>query len=371
MTLSTHRIVHLVYSFGCGGLEKVISNLINHSQHQPNLEHTILSLTDDVSMASELPDNVDVVCLNKKPGKDLLFYYRLYAALKKLSPTVLHTYNFGTIEYHPIAKMAGIKICVHADHGMGGDDPSGQNKSHNMVRKVVAPFIDHYIVVSDVLKTWAINVIGIPKEKVDFVFNGVLVGEARPKYTQGFNASLPFKLLTVGRCVDVKNQEMLIRAYHTAVNKRPDLHIHLTIVGDGPKFDELKQLRDELGMTNNISLPGLQMDIPKYMKACDGFILSSKYEAMPMTVLEAMAQTRPVICPKVGGVCDFINDDEAILTPANDESALADAIISLYDMNESERRLLAVRGHKATSERYNVGSMVERYMEKYGVKQEG
>lgn len=367
MSTSAQRIVHLVTTFNCGGLEQVILNLIKHTPADLGVEHIVVSLTDEIDMAEHLPDGVRCLSLNKKPGNDPKIHLKLFKLLRELKPSVLHTYNFGTIEYHPIAKLAGVKVNVHADHGLGGDHPEGKDKFHNRIRKLASLFINEYIVVSDDLKKWVVNTVGVNPNKVDFVFNGVEVQEFSPEQRDNFTKEQPFKLLNVGRAAGVKNQASLIRAFHEAKSLKPEMNIHLTIVGDGPELENLKSIRDDLGLEDSISLPGIQFDINKRMADCDGFALSSKYEAMPMTVLEAMSNTRPVICPMVGGVCDFISDDDAMLIEGNCEHSLANAIVNLYNMPVEDRKLMATRGYQSVFNVYSVGNMVSKYMKKYRI----
>lgn len=367
MSTNVQRIVHLVTTFNCGGLEQVIVNLIKHTPADLGVEHVVISLMDEIDMAKQLPEDTLCISLHKQPGNDPKIHLKLFQLLKLLKPTAFHTYNFGTIEYHPIAKLAGVKVNVHADHGLGGDHPEGKSFFHNKIRKLASFFINEYIVVSDDLKNWVINTVGVNAKKVDFVFNGVEVQEYAPNQRENFTKEAPFKLLNVGRAAGVKNQASLIRAFSLAKIKDPEMNIHLTIVGDGPEFNNLLSLRDELGLSESIALPGLQFDINDRMAQCDGFVLSSKYEAMPMTVLEAMSNTRPVICPMVGGVCDFISNDDAMLIKGNCDESLADAIVNLYHMPARERESMASRGYQSVFNVYSVKNMVSKYMKKYRI----
>ena len=95
----TKSIVHLVYSFGCGGLEKVIANLINHSTEY-DVEHVLISLTDDISMLEQVDKKIKFFVLGKKSGNDIRTHVKLFSLLKEIKPQTINTYNFGTIEYH-------------------------------------------------------------------------------------------------------------------------------------------------------------------------------------------------------------------------------------------------------------------------------
>lgn len=359
-------VAHLTQSFGCGGLEKVIVNTINHSKHYPNTRHIVISLTDDVGMKSALPDYVEVISLGKKPGIDLKVHHRLFKLLKANNVTVFHTYNFCTIEYQAVAKACGIPRRIHADHGLGGDDSQGTNRKRLLLRRIMSQLIDKYVVVSDDLKKWVISSVGVSEPKVQFVFNGVTVHPNQPVNPAN---KKELSLVIIGRLAKVKNHGRLFEAISQFKRVRPDVSIRCEVVGEGPDSEHLKSLCRKLDLSENVKFCGLQMDVAPFLQKADGFILSSDYEAMPMTVLEAMASSRPVICPTVGGVTDFISDNEAILVEGHSADALCNGMLKLVDMDTDARQALANRGHEIVSEKYSMQSMVDCYFELYGISQ--
>lgn len=353
--MSKKRIVHLTPSFGCGGLERVIANLISSERGQ-KAEHIVISLSDELSFGYALPENVELISMEKKNGLDLWVHARLFKLLKKLKIDVFHTYNFGTIEYHAMAKLAGAKLCVHSDHGLGGDDPKGENKTHNIFRKSISHLIDHYIVVSEDLKNWVTKTVGVDEKKVEFIFNGVPVPKEIPP-AKGRAYSTPFQLLIVGRLVAVKNHKNLFEALMNCQQRGLNLQCH--VVGNGPLEDELKAQARDLPVVFH----GHQKEVTPFIRNCDALILSSDYEAMPMTILEAMAQGRLTICPNVGGVASFISERESIMPKTNDPELLADAIEEIINLKDSEA--LRNRAFELVSEKYSVEMMAERYMAIY------
>ena len=157
----TLKVVHLVYSFGIGGLERVIVNLINSSEDRDAVHH-VVTLVDDHAFAGNLGTNATMHCLNKKEGKDLLCHVRLYRLLKSIKADVVNTYNFGTIEYHPIACLAGVPMRVHADHGRESSYKKIDNPAkYELFRKLMIPFINYYVVVSKDLEKWGRERLGL------------------------------------------------------------------------------------------------------------------------------------------------------------------------------------------------------------------
>ncbi|MDP5030515.1 glycosyltransferase, partial [Paraglaciecola sp.] len=117
-------IAHLIYRFDVGGLERVMVNCINAMTSQ-NFQHVVIALTNVSDFSKHLKPSVKVYQLDKKLGKDLNSHWRLLKLLRKLKPDILHTYNLAAIEYHPIARLAGVKGHVHAEHGREISDPLG------------------------------------------------------------------------------------------------------------------------------------------------------------------------------------------------------------------------------------------------------
>ncbi|GAA6204819.1 glycosyltransferase [Thalassotalea sp. SU-HH00458] len=361
----SNRIVHIVYSFGCGGLEKVIANLITYST-QYDVEHIIVSLTGDVTMREQIPLPVKVIILDKRAGNDLISHKKLYKLLKELRPKAINTYNFGTIEYHLTAKLAGVPVRVHSDHGRGGDHPQGKNQLHNLFRRFVANFITEYIVVSYDLYEWVCNSLKINNRKVTLIFNGVDIPLKPKKINKKFNT-----YVTVGRLDRIKNQQLMIEAFGEAINKDENFSNNvLNIVGDGPIYHQLESHIKRLGLTQSIKLLGYRDNITDILNESDVFLLSSVYEAMPMTILEAMANKTPVICTDVGGISQFISEKEAWLIESENKEEFSNQLLELVELNERiEQKINAafdlVKNH------YSVEQMVQHYLNKYQLQKLG
>lgn len=358
-----HSIVHLVYSFDCGGLEKVIVNLINHSSDYP-VKHIVVSLRPHHNMLEQIRVPVEFYCLDKPPGNDLGTHKRLFRLLRRLRPHAIQTYNFGTIEYHFTAFLAGVPVRVHSDHGRGGDDPKGLNRKNNWFRRCIAKFIDHYVVVAFDLFDWVTQDLKIAKSKVSLIFNGVSLQEFECNDRQ---IHKPFKFCTVGRADKVKNQRFLIESFVLACEREPEFNdVVLEIVGDGPEFAALNEQVNALAKDYGIELAGFQTDIPQRLKAADVFVLSSLYEAMPMTILESMASRLPVMCTKVGGIGRFLTDEEVWFVQSQDVEDMASTMINIRSQVDARRQKVE-KGYQMVCEKYSLDAMVCRYMTIYGV----
>jgi glycosyltransferase involved in cell wall biosynthesis len=119
-------------------------------------------------------------------------------------------------------------------------------------------------------------------------------------------------------------------------------------------------------MQNHIHLLGFRDDITAILDNSDVFVLSSVYEAMPMTILEAMANKTPVVCTNVGGISQFITEEQAWFVESNNCDALANKLSEVKNNNESQLAKVN-NAYRLVNEKYAMQEMVKAYMDKYGI----
>jgi glycosyltransferase involved in cell wall biosynthesis len=135
-------------------------------------------------------------------------------------------------------------------------------------------------------------------------------------------------VLTAGRLSEQKDQATLIRA--VARLDAGSARVRLLIAGDGPLRDDLARLIQELSLAGRARLLGTVTELPDLMGAADLFVLSSRWEGLPLVLLEAMAHGLPVIGCRIRGIQDVVSDGEqGLLVPAADPDGLAAAIRDL------------------------------------------
>ena len=137
-------------------------------------------------------------------------------------------------------------------------------------------------------------------------------------------------IVSVGRLTEVKNHELLIRAFSDIADKIPD---NLEIFGDGPLKNKLELLIKELGLQNRVFLRGLVSDIPNAIRKSKLFVLPSNYEGMPNALMEAMALGIPCIatdCP-CGGPRYLLGEKPQCLIQVNNKYELSKAILEAID----------------------------------------
>lgn len=368
-------VVHLVYALDFGGLETLLVHCINHMPVD-KYRHAVICITKYTEFAKKITrSGVEVIALNKRPGLDFGVHLTFWRLLRRLRPTILHTYNLAAIEYTFAAMLAGVPIRIHAEHGRDAGDPEGKNKKHNMLRRLLTPLIDCYVPVSGELQRWLKTAIGVPDAKNLLINNGVDTRSFSPRSKQALPVQFDFLhgdefvIGTVGRVQDVKNHQGLIDAFIQLRQLAPPLAppLRLVIVGDGPLLPAIRKRVESEGLVDSVWLPGARSDIAELMQRFSVFALSSVAEGTPVTILEAMSTGLPIVATRVGGVPEVVIDDvTGKLVPPSDPIAFARALAA-YCLQPQLASGHGVAGRERVEQRYSLSAMVSAYTGLYDV----
>lgn len=155
-------------------------------------------------------------------------------------------------------------------------------------------------------------------------------------------------ILAAGRLTPQKGFDLLIRAFARVAAEHPDWG--LRICGGGRRQHNLQRLIDEHGLADRVTLPGPVKRLGAEMERASLFVLSSRFEGFPLTLIEAMSKGLPVVsfdCPT--GPRDVIDDHRnGILVPAGDIDALASGMLELVADDQLRHRLGAAAALTAT-----------------------
>ena len=358
-------VVHLTYALDVGGLETLLVECINRMPAE-KYRHALVCLTSYSAFAGKITQpGVELYALHKPPGNSLRIHAGFWKLMRRLRPTILHTYNLAAMEYCFTAACAGVPVRVHAEHGRDAADPQGLNPRHNFLRRRLAPFIDRYVPVSDDLQRWLGEVVGIAPAKTLLIKNGVDTERfaARP---DACGAS-PWRaddivIGTVARVQDIKNHRGLVQAFELLRARLPAQRerLRLSILGDGPLLGALKAQVAEAGLDEVVWLPGARADVAELLHSFDIFTLPSLAEGTPVSLLEAMACALPVVASRVGGIPEVVRDGEhGTLVPVDTE-ALAQALARYVQ----DPQLAARHGQAARArieQKYSMAAMLAAY----------
>jgi len=173
-----------------------------------------------------------------------------------------------------------------------------------------------------------------------------------------------YDILFVGRLTKAKGVDILFRAIKI-LKEKYQMGIKAAIAGEGYLQEELKGLVKELGISNEVEFLGVRRDIEKILSSTQVFVLPSRWEGLPLTVLEAMGSGVSIIATKVGGITEVIeNGQEGLLVPPDDPGALAEAIINLLK-NRELRIKLSFNAYRKVKGKYSIEVHTKNMLEFY------
>lgn len=174
------------------------------------------------------------------------------------------------------------------------------------------------------------------------------------------------KIVTVGRLHSQKNQALLLEAFSDFRAARTDYTLH--IYGEGELEEKLKAYAVELGLGDSVVWHGFSARVKEEIADSRMFVLSSDFEGISNSMLEALAMGIPTIstdCPIGGARVYMKNNESGLLVPVGDRKALAEAMLRVAGDDELAERL-SINGAKVR-EQYSPGSIAERFLEAAGI----
>ena len=166
----------------------------------------------------------------------------------------------------------------------------------------------------------------------------------------------------VGRLTEIKNHRMFL---NTVARLKGQTRMRFVVIGDGSLRENLEQQARSLGLQSDVIFTGGRRDPEYFYPALDIVALTSLNEGTPLTLIEAMANARPVVATSVGGVVDLLADGRGICVPSGDEEAFASALKELAADRQLQKDLGA-RGLEFVERVYRKERLVEDIKRLYG-----
>ncbi|MEM7272679.1 MAG: glycosyltransferase [Actinomycetota bacterium] len=179
-----------------------------------------------------------------------------------------------------------------------------------------------------------------------------------------------FRLVYVGRLVELKGMSVLLQAMAEVAKHHPA--VTLTVVGDGPDRDRFEAAAAAAGLASAVEFTGSvsQDEVARLLAEADTFVLPSFAEGVPVTLMEAMARSLPVVTTAVGGIAELVEDEvNGLLTRPGDPASLAEALERLADDVALRTRMgragraTVVEAFRAGDEAARLGGLIVAYGE--------
>lgn len=257
------------------------------------------------------------------------------------------------------ARLAGVPVALMAIHSTGWPDEIGR------LNRALTRLTDGFIAVAQSHGRYLTDVERLPAAKVFVIPNGIDTRQfcPRPKCddARGRLGLSPGPLVgTVARLTEAKNLELFLEV--AARTRRGRADAQFVIVGDGPLGDALRRKAQELGLAQAVHFLGWRSDIAEIVALLDVFLLTSRMEANPVSVLEALGCGVPVISTRVGSVAETVVEGVGYLVEPGDAAGMTARLGELLDHPQQARQMGAV-GRRLVEDHWSLDGMVEKYQE--------
>lgn len=316
------RLLHAFSTFQLGGPQARFVQLAN--RFGPAYRHTVLAMDGCLDAGQRLGPQVlwEPLTLALRKGGALANRGVCRAALRRLQPDMLLTYNWGAIEW-AAANLPRLCHQVHVEDGFGPDEARQQLPRRVLLRRLLLglPGVP-VVVVSAQLQRIALERWQLPAQRVHLLTNGVVLSERAPRRER--RPGEPLRIGTVAGLRPEKNLARLVRAF---AQLRAQRSAELVIVGEGPERPALQALAEALGVGDAVRFTGYLAEPAVEMAAFDLFALSSDTEQLPLAMLEAMALGLPVVATDVGDIASILQGVSPGNVAAPDDAAFAATLV--------------------------------------------
>jgi len=365
------RLLQITHDLDLGGLQQVVYNLCR-TVNRELFDVSVLCLRERGCYAEDVEAlGIPVYLLDQKPdGVDYFAFIKVARLLRKLNIDVIHTHNTqpffdGTMG----AMLAGVRTVIHTDHAR----PFPDKMRYMIVEKLMSLYAYRVVGCSDHTSAQLIRYEKISPRKIVTIPNGIdgsrfrqTIDKAQKRKELGIHHDGDIIGVAV-RLSDQKGITYLLKAMPEILKTHP--RVTVLIAGDGDLRAELEQESQALGLGsdlgNNVIFCGTRKDIPELLQLFDIYALPSKWEGLPMIILEAMASGCIVVATDVGGNGTAIIDGETglLIAPEN-VTALTNALSRLLD-DKALRERLAANARQRFDAVFSAETMTGKYEQLY------
>jgi glycosyltransferase involved in cell wall biosynthesis len=318
-------VLQLITGLGVGGAERVVLDLAERLPFS-GIQSVVVTISADprmLYMLEQYPDAVfpiHILSVRKNPWSLIKGVIKLVGILQTENISLIHAHMFHSLVLALCCKMVRSDLrIVFTSHCANG---------FSWLRRTIIRMTramrdtDIIFVAGQHSEMNAVNTVVIP--------NGVTVDPA--KFIVAKEGSPRRVFLFVGRLEPQKDPIALVQAFAAMHHKGCELWM----AGDGIMRHDVELEIDKLGMKERVSLLGLRNDVPQLLAQVDCFVMSSRWEGMPMAVLEAGAIGLPVVATPVGALPTVLDDDCGYLVETSQLQYVLDDVVN--DYAEASRR---------------------------------
>ncbi|MFQ5729623.1 MAG: glycosyltransferase family 4 protein [Waddliaceae bacterium] len=341
------RVAHVMNSFGLGGVPVVVYNLLKElpRERYKCYLYCLKKKSDYLEIREEQRKQFRrmSVKVSFPEGSERKFDVigDLCRWLSHHKIEILHTHSYRPNIYGRIAGVLFKDTKIVAHYHNHYDDMLKKDNSY-IFEQQLDLFSDRLIACSNSVSEHVVKTMGVSQEKIDVIQNGVDLDPFQTRYLPENvkkELQIPYgsKVVgMVGRICEQKAQDDFIRAAAIIQKSFPDTVFLIVGQADDDCFlQRLKALIRDLGIDRAVRFVGYQPNIPLVFSALDVFVLPSRWEGLPLILVEAMAAGKSIVATNIGPNSEAVSDDTALLVPPSSPDSIASKVI--YLLNNPER----------------------------------
>jgi sugar transferase (PEP-CTERM/EpsH1 system associated) len=365
------RVLHVIDRMGVGGTEVGILKVIQGLGSE-RFEHRICTIRgcDENFSRSEGFEGQVYVAGRLNSGFQFLLG-RLARIMREFRPDIVHSRNWGAIEAMPAARLSGVPVAIHSEHGYEVDMLDGLAKRRRVFRRFAYAATDAVFTVSEELRAYHSRQAWFPIERIRVLPNGVDTSrftrrtgerqETRQRLGLGDGSLV---IGAVGRLVPIKDHTTLLKAAEILISR--GMPVQVLLVGPGPELAKLQKfVAASPKLSGRVVFAGAVSDVAPLLNAMDIFVLPSLSEGMSNTLLEAMASSLPVVATRVGGNTELVEEERSgWLFEPGDVMGLA-AILERIGCDSSLRQEFGQAARQRAAQSFSLEGMIGNYRDLY------
>lgn len=361
----TVRVLHIVASIRGYGAEHQVVELLKRLSSS-DIDAALLTIYEPA------PSDLDgfafpVFHAGRKTRKDMLFLGRFVREIRRFRPDIVHTHtHVGKYWGRLAAAIAGVPLIIHTEHNPCDFRRTALERAADWLlqratSRVVTFFREQGVSLSEFEH--------FPLEKLVIIPNGLAIPEARDADRVSSRNALgvlpdDFAIMVVGRMAFQKNQMLALRAL-AAMRDEVRKAVLVFFVGSGEDEILLRGLARALQLDERVRFLGYRTDVPALLAGADLVLMTSRFEGMPLALLEAMIAGVPIVSTPWLGARSLLGDGRfGFMTPDYDASRVA-AEIERALAHPAARRQIAERALRHVDEEYGIGRMVDAHRRLY------
>lgn len=358
------RVLHVIDSLHLGGAQEVILNLVHGSRHY---QHEVATLHGEGVYWNRLRE-LEIPVHSLSPSKWIPLYVpRLLGLLRRKPFDILHCHLIASnLLAKPLGAALRVPTIINHDHTNAPDRAA--NRMLLAMDRFSNRFASHVIAVSRSCQEFLVRHEGLAEADVSLVWNAIDLARFDPEKFRREEARAAagvadgdFLVAGVGRLNAQKNFLRFLDIVSALQKIRPG--VRAVIAGNGPEESLLRDRITETGLGDVVRLAGYTADPRPLYCAADALLMPSRFEGLPMTLLEAMAMRVPVVASRLDGMAEVIAEGaDGFLCSSNEEFVSA---LSNLAGNRSVGRQIGDAARAKILESFSAERMVRQVEEIY------